>query len=125
MLLAKIMLEDMKDKNHLSKHGNTALFEAASCGNLPMFKMILNYTENISPKHEDIWHTPLHNAAEHGHYEMCQFIIEHVQDKQDLNSENYFGKTPFDLAKKKGHKKICKLLKSALLKKNEPRKKKR
>ena len=119
MLLAKIMLENMKDKNHLN-NGNTALFEAASCGNLPMFKIILNYTENISPKHEDIWHTPLHNAAEEGHYEMCEFIIEHVKDRQDLNSVDYFGKTPFDLAEKKGHKKICELLKSALSKESEP-----
>ena len=117
MLLAKIMLENMKDKNPLSKCGNTALHEAASCGNLPMFKMILNYTENISPRHELLRHTPLHNAAEKGHYEMCEFIIEHVQD---LNPVTCWGKTPFDLAEKKGHKKICELLKSALSKESEP-----
>ena len=56
---------------------------------------------------------------------MCEFIIEHVQD---LNPVTCWGKTPFDLAEKEGHKKICELLKSANSKKeNEtpmnPRKK--
>ena len=126
MLLTKIMLENMKDKNPWNKSGKTALHEAATWGNLPIFKMILDYSENISPRHEFIMRTPLHIAAEQGHYEMCEFIIEHTQD---LNSKSFLGKTPFDLAEKKGHKKICELLKSALSKEKKmptnPRKKRR
>ena len=126
MLLAKIMLENMKNKNPSSKFGHTALHEAASCGNLPMFKLILNYSKNISPRDDNIRYTPLHNAAEQGHYEMCEFIVEHMQD---LNLKSYLGNTPFDLAEKKGHKKICDLLKSAISKENKmpmnPKKKRR
>ena len=126
MLLAKIMLENMKDKNPWNMSGNTALHAAATWGNLPIFKMILDYSENISPRHEFIRRTPLHIAAEQGHYEMCEFIIEHTQD---LNSKTFLGKTPFDLAEEEGHKKICELLKSALSKEKKmptnPRKKRR
>ena len=60
--------------------------------------------------------TPFHEAAENGHFSICQLIINNTKDLKPLDFE---GKTPFDLAKENGHKKICKLIKSAIRKQND------
>ena len=50
--------------------------------------------------------TPLHNAAENGHFEICQLIIENVTDK---NPSNKSGETPLEIATKKGYSNIIQL----------------
>ena len=40
--------------------------------------------------------TPLHEAAEEGHYHVCKLIIKNVKDTSPKNS---LGETPLDLAK--------------------------
>ena len=113
MLIAEVILKNIKGDCPLNDFGNSALHKAASNDNLPMFKLIAKNSENLSPRN-NIGNTPLHNAAREGHYEICKFIIENVQD---LNPISRFDQTPLQLAEKEGHKKICKLLKSANSKK--------
>ena len=124
MLMAEVMLENIKGGCPLNEYGGSALHRAAENDNLPMFKLIAKNSENLIPR-DNFGYTPLHNAARYGHYEMCKFIMENVQD---LNPISRIRETPLHLAEKQGHKKICKLLKSANSKKeNEtpmnPRKK--
>ena len=51
--------------------------------------------------------TPLHWAAQYGHFEICHLILKNIQDK---NPENIHGHTPLTLAAKFGHFETFKLL---------------
>ena len=57
--------------------------------------------------------TPLHMAAEKGHYEICQLIISNVNEK---NPASHDGFTPLHIATKHGHYKICNLIEKHLWK---------
>ena len=50
--------------------------------------------------------SPLHIAAESGHYLICKMIMENIVDK---NPRGKFGLTPLHLAADRGHIEICKL----------------
>ena len=51
--------------------------------------------------------TPLHYAAENGHFEVCKLIIEWVDDKSPRNDN---GITPLQKAKSKGHLEIYRFI---------------
>ena len=51
--------------------------------------------------------TPLHWAAQYGHFEICHLILKNSQDK---NPENIHGHTPLTLAAKFGHFETFKLI---------------
>ena len=68
--------------------------------------MILDNFEDKNPKDQS-GSTPLHYAAQNGHYELCALIMEKIQDK---NPPNEFGITPLDLAHHMNHVETCKLI---------------
>ena len=49
--------------------------------------------------------TPLHLAARNGHLELCQFIMEKVEDQNPKAPR--CGTTPLHLAAIKGHLNVC------------------
>ena len=51
--------------------------------------------------------TPLHKTAENGHLEICQLIIENVNDK---NPTDFFKSTPLHKAAANGYVEICQLI---------------
>ena len=51
--------------------------------------------------------TPLHLAAKYGHFEVCQFIFENVQQARFFRTD---GLIPLDLALYRGHIKAAKIL---------------
>ena len=55
--------------------------------------------------------TPLHLAAENGHFEICRMIMDSVEDK---NPADQWGTTPWHEAERNGHYDICKLIEGAL-----------
>ena len=48
----------------------------------------------MNPANKD-GNTPFHFAAEQGYSNICELIMEHIEDLKPKNNE---GKTPFDLA---------------------------
>ena len=56
-------------------------------------------------------------AARRGYIEICKLILKHVTDK---NPRNYFGDTPFSLAKESGHDEICKMITESSTQKEGP-----
>lgn len=66
----------------------------------------MNGIGNKNPK-DRTGNTPLHNAAYHGHIEICLFIVRNVIDK---NPKNQQGRTPLHNAAEKGHKLVCELI---------------
>ena len=61
--------------------------------------------------------TPLHFAANNGHLEICQLIMNNVDDKNP--NANWAGEaSPYHLAAEKGHVEVCKLFLETLTDKN-------
>ena len=60
-------------------------------------------------------HTPLHWAALNGYRDMCELLIENIENKNPRNNE---GWTPLHFAAKEGYFDICQLIASHLEDKN-------
>ena len=112
LLLWKLMLGNMKNKNPDDRIGYSILHKIAFCfpKETEKFRMVMDLLEDKNPKIE-YGYTPLHYAAEKGHFEICKLILQNADDK---NPRNNFGRTPLELAENKGHKEICDLIKSFL-----------
>ena len=54
------------------------------------------------------WETPLHLAAEKGHFNICNFIIQKLENKK--NPRDYSNGTPLHRAAKNGFYSICELI---------------
>ena len=59
--------------------------------------------------------TPIHYAAEYGHLEVCQLIIQTVDEKNPKNNE---GRTPLHYAARWGKASICELIMKNIWNKN-------
>ena len=66
--------------------------------------------QDKNPADENGW-TPLHIAAEQGHHDICQIIIENVETKNPTD-EN--GDTPLKIAIENEHSTIIRLIKEQL-----------
>ena len=93
------------------QHSQTALHfvvAAAQC-NLELCKLIIKNLENNSDKNPENADgiTPLHLAAENGHFEVFRLILENATTK---NPVAFNGLTPLHSAAKGGYTKIIKLL---------------
>ena len=76
-------------------------------------KILVNYCQAImkqlidkNPRDYD-GITPLHLAAEEGHFQICKFILEKITDKNPGDDNN---QTPLHYAAGEGHGQICKLI---------------
>ena len=56
--------------------------------------------------------SPLHLAAENGHFRICEMLLE--SGIEDKNPRGELGLTPLHLAAREGHLDICKLIISEL-----------
>ena len=74
-------------------------------GQFKIFKLIMESIDEKSPV-DDEGDTPLHYAADAGHFDMCEYIINRVTNKSPLNN---IGKTPKDIASEKGHQHLFSL----------------
>ena len=61
--------------------------------------------------------TPLHHAAENGHFQTFKTIFERVQEKNPRET-NFHGQTPLHYAAKNGFQDICKLILENVFEKN-------
>ena len=60
--------------------------------------------------------TPLHFAANYGHYDICRFITEKINVKNPRSSRN--GSTPLHTAAANGHTNVCRLIIDLVVDKN-------
>ena len=100
----------------------TPLYLAAERGYLEICRLILMILAKKNPKMPWIQIsnplTPLHPAAENGHFKVFKAVSEYVFDIDPITAiensftvENYAKETtPLDLAAKRGHVEICRLI---------------
>ena len=84
---------------------------AAMTGQTKVFQTMLEKAVDKNPK-DDNWDTPLHSAAEGGHYTICKLIIDAgIRDKNPSN-KNY--ETPLDLANINNHTEVGLLIREGV-----------
>ena len=74
-----------------------------------IFKLILESlaSDNNKNPRSDGGYTPLHIAASNGHLEICQIILEEVDDKNPLTDDGF---SPLYLAANNGHLEVFKFI---------------
>ena len=80
---------------------------AAMTGQTKVFQILLEEAENKNPK-DNNWNTPLHFAAEGGHYTIFKLIID--SGIRDKNPSNENGETPLELATVNNHFEVGRLI---------------
>ena len=85
------------------------LLLAANYGDFNIFQLIF---ENVSDKNpsDQFGRTALHIAAERGHQDICELIVERIVNKLDINPQDRDGIGPIELAARKGHFNIVELI---------------
>ncbi|CAG8463409.1 7192_t:CDS:2 [Funneliformis mosseae] len=87
--------------------GESALYQAASLGNVEVVKIMMNANANVeSCNRENI--TPLIIAAYNGHADVCSELIDHGHANVDFQDSSY--KTALLLASYEGHVETAKVL---------------
>ena len=81
-------------------------------------KHIKENNEDPNPK-SNIDGTPLHNAAENGHFEICKLILDEITEKNPANIDEIGGDTPLHIAAKNNQLEICKLIMNYTVESNE------
>ena len=80
---------------------------AAMTGQTKVFQKMLEEAVDKNPK-DNNWDTPLHSAAEGGHYTICKLIID--AGIGDKNPSNENGETPLELATLNSHFEVGRLI---------------
>jgi uncharacterized protein len=87
--------------------GESALYQAASIGNVEVVKILINANANVeSCNKENI--TPLIIAAYNGHYDVCRVLID--RGYASVNFQDNSNKTALSLASYEGHIDAVKVL---------------
>ena len=104
--------------------GSNPMHITAECGTLELFQFIF---EKMTEKNPSMTEknpskklkvpSPLHLAADRGHYDICKFIMEHV-DYKDPDYFYFSNRTPLDLAITSNHLDVCELIIKNLTNKN-------
>jgi len=71
--------------------------------------VVVDHVESYLMEQNKDGNTPLHLAAEEGHVEVAQILLESCSTS-DLEVKNAHGNTPLQLAAEEGHVKVVQLL---------------
>ena len=83
---------------------------AADGGSTEVVQFLLENTRKVnSQDYKDLYKgwTPLHYAADKGHFDICQLLIKHGAN---VSQQTISGATPLHKAAQKGHLNVCKLI---------------
>jgi ankyrin repeat protein len=105
--IVQLLLENGADTTSLDKGGKTAIHWAALVGSIECAKILLDQGKADLNAKTKMGATACHLAAEDNKIEMLTWFVENGADPDTLNNK---GLTPFDVAKKKGHKAAMKIL---------------
>merc|ERR1712126_167237 len=99
------LFQDWIDKK-TSLWSRMSLRRAVSTNNIDCLRLIMKYSR---AKNDYIEETPMHWAAVEGNLEICQILIDTMEDK---NPGDWDQVTPLHLAAQKGHLEVCRMITS-------------
>ena len=91
--------------------------DEAENGNIDFFAALTEFATDPNPTSNARGKTPLHYAAEEGHLEVCQLLLERCEDKNPADGD---GWTPLHEAADGGHLEVCCLILEKCDDKNPP-----
>ena len=103
-------IQKMKNQLHL----------AAKEGNLFSVKAMIHHSNLCDNNHwwkDELGMTPFHLAAQEGHFEICQFFLQNVKDK---NPKDNAQDTPLHIAALRGDHRLFKLISKEVVDINPP-----
>jgi ankyrin repeat protein len=101
--IARVLLENGMNPNHMNWHHVTLLHDMAQDGDLDKARLLLDHGADINAIDEEYRSTPLGFAARWGHREMAAMLL---QRGADPNRSGASWSTPLAWARKKGHSEI-------------------
>ena len=118
IVLEKTPIETLKKSARFvlqTSQESSPIYVAGGIGNVELFKSIKEKTGLNENSEDDRGRTVFHSAAYNNHLNLCQVIIEQLQDK---NPGNNWGLTPLHYAAFEGHLEICQLIMKSVQDKN-------
>ena len=85
------------------------LHEYARRGQIDLLKILIPKLEDKNPK-DELGYTPLHVAAEKGHWRVVNFYKDFLADMNPRAGQTWYERTPLHCAATNGDVKIVKLL---------------
>eukprot|EP00548_Thalassiothrix_antarctica_P000394 CAMPEP_0194130250 /NCGR_PEP_ID=MMETSP0152-20130528/1318_1 /TAXON_ID=1049557 /ORGANISM="Thalassiothrix antarctica, Strain L6-D1" /LENGTH=343 /DNA_ID=CAMNT_0038824695 /DNA_START=642 /DNA_END=1673 /DNA_ORIENTATION=+ len=96
------MLIDRGAEVNSGLDGKTPLYWASCNGHAHVVHVLLNHGKaDPRIKNRDTGRTPLHWAAYHGHEQICTLLMQ--QGEVDPNVADFYGKSPLQIARDRGH----------------------
>jgi ankyrin repeat protein len=108
--IAKVLLENGMNPNHMNWHHVTLLHDMAHEGDLEKARLLVDHGADINALDEEYRSTPLGVAARWGNAEMVEFLLSRGADP---NLSGAPWSTPLVWARKKGHLDIAQALQRA------------
>ena len=109
--VCKFLMEYISDINESNDWGVSAIHLAAKDDHLEVCKLLIKNGADVNARENNTRMTPLHGAANSGALSTCRLLMENMEDK---NPQDFNSWTPYQLAAKRGHLKVCKLFKDNL-----------
>jgi ABC-type antimicrobial peptide transport system permease subunit len=109
--IVKYLVEKGVDLNERDFDGRTPLRHAVKEGYFRIVKFLVENGADVNIKENNTGSTPLHVASQKGNLEIVQILVHNGADVECKDSK---GKTPIDLASKRGHEKIVLFLQGPL-----------
>ena len=107
--VAKLLIDAGANVNQPDNNGWTPLYRAAFFNKQEVAKLLIDAGANVNQP-DNNGCTPLYSAAKKNSQEVAKLLIDAGADKY-IKTSWFFGKTPLDIAKEKGHQEIINLLK--------------
>ena len=117
LALLQFIVNKIKLKNVRRTERTNALFLAADKGHFEVYDFMMDKNPGTKSLLNEDDRSPLHYAANNGHFRVCKLIIENISDKNPA-SVKFDGDTPLHWAASNGHVKICQLIMEHLSDKN-------
>ena len=105
--IAQLLYEAGAEVDVQGHHNCTPLDGATCSGDLTIVQWLLSHSANPNVRDEEYGWTPLHAAADFGHFEISRLLLQY---KADNNAQNRDGRTPLHLASERGHVNVAGLL---------------
>jgi ankyrin repeat protein/GNAT superfamily N-acetyltransferase len=109
--IAKLLLDNGMNPNHMNWHHVTLLHDMAQDGDLEKARLLLDHGADINAVDEEYCSTPLGLAARWGHRGMVALLLERGADPIKSGAS---WSTPLAWARKKGHAEIEAMLAAAV-----------
>ncbi|KAJ5318775.1 uncharacterized protein N7506_011479 [Penicillium brevicompactum] len=116
-IIPKLLAADKELKTLLMQgHGSTTPFRAAAMwGHKDVMVVLLQaldgceISDDLHELRDDFWRNPMHQAAEGGHFGICEVLLQSKYGEKFATSEDGSSRIPMELALLQGHVEVTEL----------------